>query len=307
MKEYVSAVAVVRSMENLLLTYNDFEQLINARNQNEFDTLLLSKNNSSLSEVWEMLKTFAPDSRELEIMLYQNDFSNLKSVLKAMISNKEPDSYFIQPSNISLETLKEAFQTKNSDILPDYMRETAETAYELLTRTLDGQLTDILIDTATLMTMQKASKDFGGEFIQKYVQLITAFADIKVAYRCSKIQVSKDFMESAVCGSDELDKQSLIRTALAGTDSFIGFLEHTSYINLAEVLKENPELFERYCDNLIMEFAEDAQMKAFGIEPLIAYFIAKETELKNIRIISVCREMGLEKKQIIERLRKSYV
>ena len=277
MKEYVSAVAVVRSMENSLLTYNDFEQLINARNQNEFDTLLLSKNNSSLSEVWEMLKTFAPDSRELEIMLYQNDFSNLKAVLKAMISNKEPDSYFIQPSNISLETLKEAFQTKNSDILPDYMRETAETAYELLTRTLDGQLTDILIDTATLMTMQKASKDFGGEFIQKYVQLITAFADIKVAYRCSKIQVSKDFMESAICGSD------------------------------AEVLKENPELFERYCDNLIMEFAEDAQMKAFGIEPLIAYFIAKETELKNIRIISVCREMGLEKKQIIERLRKSYV
>lgn len=305
-EKYTSAVAFIRAMENSLLTYTELEQLINTNSKNEFDAILLSKNNS-LSETWETIRSFALDNHELQIMLYKNDFNNLKAVLKTMISNKEPDDYFIEPSNISLETFKESFKTKNSDILPDYIRETAENAYELITRTLDGQLMDILIDSKALEAMHNDSKKFGGEFIKKYIEIITVCTDIKISYRCSKIKSSRDFMEMALVENDELDKQLLIKNALAGTDILIDFLEHTQYSNLASILKNNPAEFEKHCDNLIIEFAENARMKAFGIEPLIAYFIAKETESKNLRIISVCKEIGLNKKQITERLRKTYV
>lgn len=305
-EKYTSAVAFIRAMENSLLTYTELEQLINTNSKNEFDAILLSKNNS-LSETWETIRSFALDNHELQIMLYKNDFNNLKAVLKTMISNKEPDDYFIEPSNISLETFKESFKTKNSDILPDYIRETAENAYELITRTLDGQLMDILIDSKALEAMHNDSKKFGGEFIKKYIEIITVCTDIKISYRCSKIKSSRDFMEMALVENDELDKQLLIKNALAGTDILIDFLEHTQYSNLASILKNNPAEFEKHCDNLIIEFAENARIKAFGIEPLIAYFIAKETESKNLRIISVCKEIGLNKKQITERLRKTYV
>lgn len=305
-EKYTSAVAFIRTMENSLLTYPELEQLINTNNKKEFDAILLSKKND-LPEVWKTIRSFAPDSHELEIMLYRNDFNNLKAVLKTMISGKEPDNYFIEPSNISLETFKEAFETKNSDILPDYIRETAENAYELITRTLDGQLMDIIIDSKTLEAMQHDAQKFGGEFIKKYIEIITVCTDIKISYRCSKIKSSRDFMEMALVENNELDKQLLIQNALAGTDILIDFLEHTPYNNLALILRDNPAEFEKYCDNMIIEFAENARMKAFGIEPLIAYFMAKETESKNLRIISVCREIGLDKKQITERLRKTYV
>lgn len=305
--EYASAVSAVKAMENSLFTHGDLEQLINARTQNEFNTLMSSKDTGGLPEVWDMLRTYAPDSRELEILLYRNDFHNLKAVLKAMISNREPEGYFIEPSNVSPELLKEAFRTKNSDILPEYMRETASTAYELLTRTLDGQLADTLIDTSALIAMQKSADDFGGEFIQKYVQTITVCADIKTAYRCSRMQKSRAFLESAVCGSRELDKESLIRATLGGTENLIGFLEHTAYGELAQLLKESPAKFEKRCDDMVTELAEEARLKAFGIEPLIAYYIAKEAETKNLRIISVCRESGADTQTITERLRKLYV
>lgn len=305
--EYASAVSAVKAMENSLFTHSDLEQLINARTQNEFNTIMSSKDTGGLPEVWDMLRTYAPDSRELEILLYRNDFHNLKAVLKAMISNREPDGYFIEPSNVSAELLKEAFRTKNSDILPEYMRETASTAYGLLTRTLDGQLADTLIDTSALTAMQKSADDFGGEFMQKYVQTITVCADIKTAYRCSKMQKSRAFLESAVCGSRELDKESLIRATLGGTENLIGFLEHTAYGELAQLLKESPAQFEKRCDDMVTELAEEAHLKAFGIEPLIAYYIAKEAETKNLRIISVCRESGADTQTITERLRKLYV
>lgn len=305
--EYASAVAAVKAMESSLLTHSDLEQLINARTQNEFSAMTDSRNAGGLPEVWDMLRTYVPDSRELEILLYRNDFHNLKAVLKAMISDKEPDNYFIEPSNITLELLKESFRTKDSDILPEYMRETASAAYELLTRTLDGQLADTFIDTSAILAMQKSSDDFGGEFIQKYVQIITVCADIKTAYRCSKMGKSRAFLESAVCGSHELDKESLIRATLGGTDNLLGFLEHTVYSELAILLKNSPAQFEKRCDDMVMELAEDARMKAFGVEPLIAYYIAKEAEIKNLRIISVCRESDTDIQTITERLRKLYV
>lgn len=305
--EYASAVAVVKAMENSLFTYSDLEQLINARTQNEFNALITAKDTGGLPEVWDMLRTYAPDSRELEILLYRNDFHNLKAVLKAMISGKQPDGYFIQPSNVTPETLEEMFRTKNTDILPEYMRETASTTYELLTRTLDGQLADTLIDTATLTAMQKSARDFGGDFIREYVQIITVCADIKTAYRCSKMQKSRDFLESAVCGSDIIDKESLIRSALSGTESLLGFLEHTVYGELVQLLKDSPAKFEKRCDDMIMELAENSRMKAFGIEPLVAYYIAKEAEVKNLRIIAVCRECRADAHTITERLRKLYV
>ncbi len=304
--EYASAVSAVKAMESFLLKQSDMEQLINATYA-EFESVLSSTERQTLSDVWEMLKSYAPDSRELEILLYRNDFHNLKAVLKAMISNREPEHYIIEPSNVSVDVLKEAFRTKNSDILPDYMRETASEAYELLTETLDGQLSDSLIDASALRAMQKSAEEFGGDFMKKYAELITVCADMKTAYRCSKMGKSRAFLETALCGSTALDKESLIRASLGGTDSVISFLEHTQYGEMAQLLKESPAQFEKYCDDMVTELAETARLQAFGVEPLIAYYIAKETEIRNLRIISVCRESGADIETITERLRKLYV
>ena len=48
-------------------------------------------------------------------------------------------------------------------------------------------------------------------------------------------------------------------------------------------------------------------MRSFGTEPLMAYFIAKETEIKNLRILKVCKECNTNKETIMERMRKLYV
>lgn len=307
--KYANAVAAVKAMESSLITQSEFEQLINARSVSEVDAVLSSKSSekNSLNEVWEMLQDFAPDSEELKILLYRNDFHNLKAALKAVISNREPEQYYITPTNLDLDELKSILTSKEYDYLPEYIRETAEQAYELLTRTLDGQLSDSLIDSAALSSMQKASNEFGGEFIQRYSQLITVCADIKTAYRCSVMNKPYSFIETAVCGSEELDKESLARAAQRGIDSLFSFLESTPYNEAAEILKSSPAQFEKWCDDMITDHAENARMKSFGTEPLAAYFIAKETEIKNLRILKVCKECKTNKEIIMERMRKLYV
>ena len=309
--KYANAVGAVRAMENTLLSKNDIDQLINSKSRAEMEAVIASKVGSSSSEtlvsVWEMLREYAPGCKELEILLYRNDFHNLKAVLKAVISNRDPSDYYISPSNVELSVLADAISKKDYSLLPEYMQKTAEEAYELVTNTLDGQLSDSLIDKASMQAMQKSAADFGSEFMQKYSQLVTACADIKTAYRCSVLNKSAQFMENAICGSSELEKEQLLKAALGGIESLFAFLEGTPYSNAAALLKDSAAQYEKWCDDVIMELAETARMQAFGSDPLAAYYIAKEAEIKNIRILSVCKEFGADKETITERMRKLYV
>ena len=309
--KYANAVGAVRAMENTLLSKSDVDQLISSKSKAEIESILTSKNGASkgddLVSVWEMLREYAPDCKELEILLYKNDFHNLKAVLKAVISNREPSDYYVSPSNVELSVLVEAINKKDYSLLPEYMRKTAEEAYELVTNTLDGQLSDSLIDRSYMEALQKSAEEFGGEFMQRYAQLITASADIKTAYRCSMLNKPSQFMENAICGSRELEKDQLIKAALGGTESLFAFLESTPYSDVAALLKTSAAQYEKWCDDVVLELAETARMQAFGPEPLAAYYIAKEAEIKNLRILSVCKEFGADRETITERMRKLYV
>ena len=310
--KYANAVAAVKAMENQLLSRSDMEQLINASGKGEISSLIAAKRGSgggpgSLNDVWETINGYAPDDKELKILLYRNDFHNLKAALKAMIAGREPQDYYIRPTNLDLDELSTALAAKDYEALPEHIRSTASEAYELLTRTLDGQLADSLIDTAAMRTMQRDAEKFGGDFMKSYARLITAAADIKTAYRCALMKKPKNCIEMAVCGSHGLDKDDLVEAAVSGRESLFSLLESTEYDDGGRMLAKSPALFEKWCDDVIMELAETARMQAFGTDPLAAYYIAAEAELKNLRIITVCKESGAARETITERMRKLYV
>lgn len=309
--KYASAVAAVKAMESTLLTRNDMEQLIGASGKMELEALLAAKKGASAAgsaeNVWDMIRSYAPESRELEILLYKNDFHNLKAALKSMISGREANQYYVRPTNLDLNHLSEILAEKDYESLPKHIRETAREAYEMLVRTSDGQLGDSFIDAQTLRTIQKDSEEFGGEFMQRYALLTAVCADIKTAYRCSRMKKQRVFLETAICGSRELDKDALVTAALEGTESLMTLLEGSSYSEAARLLNGSAAQFEKWCDDVIMEHAQTARMRSFGSEPLAAYYLAAEAEQKNLRIISVCREFGADRETINERMRMLYV
>lgn len=319
--EYASAVAEIRAMESSLLSYSDIERMIGASNLSEVSDILTSCGrephndlsklqqalDNELEEVWNSIHDFIGENEELNILLYKNDFHNLKAAMKALIMNVEPQRYFLKPTVVNLDELPAIVANKRYDELPWYMREPAEKAYEVLTRTLDGQLADAILDTSALNAMQNSAMILHSDFMQKYAQLITVCSDIKTSYRCSRLNKSENFLETALCGSSELDKTSLLRASISGTDGFISFLENSSYYEAAEKLKVSTVLFEKWCDDLIMSYVKSAKMKCFGIEPLAAYYIAKETEIKNLRILLVCKNCGVSNEKTMERMRRLYV
>jgi V/A-type H+-transporting ATPase subunit C len=187
------------------------------------------------------------------------------------------------------------------------MRDAASEAYSILTKSLDGQLADSVIDAACLGAMVSSAEAYGCDFMKKYAQLYVISSDIKTAYRCCLLNKSQHYTEIALCGCDILDKSALIRAASSGTDTLLSYLENSGFREYSDALHESTAAFEKLCDEKLIELAQEAGTKAFGPEPLAAYYIAKETEIKNLRIISVCKSCGVSDDAIRERMRRAYV
>lgn len=64
---------------------------------------------------------------------------------------------------------------------------------------------------------------------------------------------------------------------------------------------------ERAADDELMEVAREAKMVSFGAEILVGYLIAREYEVKNLRILLAGKSVGLTTDALRERMRLSYV
>ena len=132
-------------------------------------------------------------------------------------------------------------------------------------------------------------------------------ADIKIAVRSQKTAKSTDFMKRAMAECDSLSVSQLSKAALSGMDAICEYLRGTAYAEGADALAESPSAFERWCDNRIIQTISPEKYHAFTIGPVIAYVIARQNEIKTVRIILSGKQNELPDDSIRERVREMYV
>lgn len=74
-----------------------------------------------------------------------------------------------------------------------------------------------------------------------------------------------------------------------------------------EYKNNNIASIEKACDDFLIRYIKEAKYFHFGIEPLISYILAKENEIKNLRIILIGKMNGFDRDYIRRALRRSYV
>lgn len=316
---YAYAVSSVHSLENDLLSESFLNQLIDAPDLKTALTLLADKGievskeeeisgvfQSKMNEMWDYLMSIAPDKKELEFLIVKNDFHNLKVCLKAMVINEKGEKPFIYPCIFEPEKMFNALKERDFGELPEFLREQAKQAYEIITSTSDGQLTDLYIDKNALMAMNDMAEQSGNALAIEISKLMTVFCDIRIALRASKGQKSDIFYEYAFAPCEDIDISMLKNASMKGVEEVFHYIETTPYSYLCEY-KDKMAGLEKRCEDDITALLDKARLVAFGAEPLISYYFAYETRIKNMRIILGSKRVGIDKSIIRERIRDIYV
>lgn len=321
-EDYAYAVARIRANENHLLSRSDIEALITAEGFDETVSLLyqkgwIQKNADEFSiagavrqqnqKLWTLLSESVPEKKELEIFTVQNDFFNIKAALKCLFSKKEADSYFAYPASLDTSLIKQAVISRDFSVLGSEFASYAKQAYDVLNQTKTGQMADIILDKAALSYMKEKSRKNGCELVKDITDFLCTCANIKIAVRCAKTKKSLSFAREAVAACGDIDCELLAQKASEGENELYSFLETTAYKKAAQLIGTDTAAFEKWVDDEVTEKTKAAKLVFFGFEPVAAYFYAKSTEIKTVRLILCAKESGLGEDIIRERVREQYV
>ena len=258
-------------------------------------------------KTWKEVRSLADDPSVFDVISYADLFQNLKAALKLAASGKTVSDVFIKDTQISGEEMLDIVKKKEFGRLPDFMAATAREAYETLLHTQDGQLCDIMIDKAALEAIYAAGQRSGENIIREYAESTVAVADIKIAVRSQKTAKSMEFMKKAMAECDSVSVSALMKAASSGMDAIEEYLESTAYKGGAQALRESASAFECWCDNRIIETIRPQLYNPFTIGPVVAYLLARENEIKTVRIILTGKQNDLPEESIRERVREMYV
>lgn len=319
--QYTYAVARIRALEVSLFSASTIEQLMACKTEDECLQVLSEKGwgdtdtpenadailTRESEKIWETIRELRVDMSVFDVLSYPHLFHNLKAAIKEVCTEETNKDIFFDDCSITGEEMLGIIREKNFSKLPDNMAGAAAEAYDSLLHTRDGQLCDVIIDRATLDAIYQAGEKAKDDIIRDYAESTVAVADIKIAVRCAKTGKNLDFIQRALSPCKSFSIDALAKAAMNGQDAICEYLSGTEYREGAEALAESPSAFERWCDNRIIYTIQPQKYKAFSVGPLVAYVLARENEIKTVRIILSGKQNGLSDDSIRERVREMYV
>ena len=319
---FTSQVAQIRTKENSLLSDQDINSLMQCPTYEDCIQFLLDKgwgptDHDTPEELlalerdktWTLMRSLCNDQqmKSFDIFRLSTDFHNLKVAIKESYAQKEVPNVYMSGGNYPIELFRKTAADNDFAPLPLTMMRAAEEARDVLFHTGDSQLCDVIIDRAALQSIYQAGKATGNDLLKGYAELKAAAANINIAIRACKANKDIDFLQRAFCECESISVQKLTAATRNGLDSIYEYLETTSYADAIDAIKESPAAFDRWCDNRMMKLIRPQKYNAFTISPLAAYVLAKENEMKSVRMILSGKLNHLDEQQIRERLRESYV
>ena len=283
--------------------------MMNVKSAEDYEVIL----GEELKRLYQVMYDISPVKFPVDLMSIKYDYQNVKVILKGIFLKEDLSCLLIPVGTYDVFKLKDSIENSELRDLAPIMREAIEEVMINFESTKDPQMIDIILDKYMFKALVQIKHEIKDAFIDKYVVALIDSTNLKTLLRVKKQNKGREFLESVIIDGWSIDK-----------DKFLGMLndaiENIStkllFTNYAEFIKTGIEyytktnsvsLLEKLVDNFIMNMMKNAKIIPFGVEPLIAYIYAKETEIKIIRIIMVGKLNNISGEIVRERLRDSYV
>ncbi len=268
---------------------------------------------AELKRVYELMREISKEGIVVDLMALKYDYHNLKVMIKGIKLDKDLSDLYIPIGTIDFKKLESAFL---ADDLRDFQPEFKDAIEAVMTdyeTTKDPQRIDLILDKYYISHLYKMAKKTEIPLFIDYVEDIVDFTNIKTLIRLKKQGKDIRFLEDVLLPNGKIDKDEILLSLNESTDVIINkFKNYRIGPGLKTGLERYQETgklsdFEKTADNYLMELNKPSKQVIFGPEPLFSYLIAKETEIKVLRIILVSKINKLSSDAIKERLRDLYV
>lgn len=286
--------------------YGDGKELANPR---DFEGVLRAEQR----RVTELVFSILPEKEELEMLLYPADYHNVKVLLKAEFLGIDPKVYLTEGGAVPSEKMSQMIKERNFMFLSLPMKYAIQEAIDLFAKGRDPQEIDIVLDKACYKDMLTQAEKTENDFLIGYVRLCIDILNLTTFVRLREMGKAWAFFQKVFLEGGTIDERVFTASYEEGYSQFADKLTPYGLRDVlaagGAVVKETGKytLLEKLCDDLRMKYLRDAKYMTAGLAPIMAFFIAKESEIKNLRMVLTGKLAGTSEETMKERLRETYV
>ena len=296
---YTYATGRVRVLESRLLNRQAFERIIESQAISEAIFILKEYGlspflNENLTIAYKVLDELSLDREVPVAFRIKYDLYNLKTILRSKIINTKADTLsklgVLGPDLIRKMANKERLTSVPFDYIPLIQR----------TEGLDLRLLNFIFDKymANYMLAIFERYDFLKDYFKRYI-------DLKNLDFYFRLKEKTAILKDALLDGGYLNRAQFLR----GFDvKEARQYDMITTPGLEHYAREGSlSLFEKLCDDYLLNFLKPAKYMPFGIEPLFSYVIALEYQARSIDMILFSKKNEIPKDAIRKNLRESYV
>jgi V/A-type H+-transporting ATPase subunit C len=324
---YAYAVGRIRALETKLLTKADFSRLLDAADipqalralaelgypvseeTREYEPVLMAEQEAALH----LLGQLSEAEGLMELFRRRYDYHNLKVLLKAKHSQQELEHAVLDLGLVSLEDLAEAVMGDDPDSLPPPLARAMIAAESAYAEIRAPQELDIAVDQEQYAFMAEELGRLNNAFLQAWLIREVDLLNIKAFLRLRWLGENLKSLERDMAPGGSLDVEFFREIREESLESLTQMFQRTPYGKaIADGIsqlqaRESFAPLERNCDDLLIQFLRRSRETSFGVEPVVAYLMLKEFEIKAVRAVLVGKLNDLPKERIKERLAGEYV
>lgn len=253
----------------------------------------------------ELFAQLMHDPPIVELLKSRDDFANLRLVLRRVLTGKALGGDYSPDGNASPDVFSSVFEEERYDLLPDYMRQAADAAVLAYYEKKDVRQIDYAIDAAEAGYNLAKARRLGSAFLTGLFKIQIDLTNIRTMFRL-KFTESEDRKVFLDGGFIELER--FIHGLDLGYEALGPLFFVTPYHHIVEAgaayLASNKSFLklEQQCDEHLGGFLKLTVQITAGPQPIIAYLLMKENEIRTVRLILTAKRNSLDTKLILDRI-----
>ncbi len=319
---YAFATAQVRALETQMLnraTLLDmtnapgFEQAIESLGSTEY---ALGAGAKDFEQVENMLKAKRSEIRQLFVNLMQDepliellkekdDFANLRLALRRELTDKPIGVDYSDEGSIPAEQFEEVFEQENYSPLPMYMQEAIECAVLAYYQDKDVRQIDFALDRCQAKYKIEKALELNNMFLEGLFRIQIDLINIRTMLR---LKFAESEERNVFIPGGYIEQERLKHGLDVGYEAIAALFFATPYYDVVEsgaaylASRKSFLRLEHNCQEYLNGYLRTTNQITAGPQPVIAYLLLKENEIRTLRLILTAKKNNLDTKLILDRL-----
>lgn len=319
---YTCQTAQVRALETQMLTATALMDMANAPTFEEAAGVLaageyaLPQTTANLDELETLLRDKRAVLRDLFaqlcidepiVKLFKSrvDFANLRLALRRTLTQTPVGIDYSDQGNVPSECFEQVFEQEQYHLLPDYMQQAAEQAVLAYYQNKDIRRIDHALDAAQAYYNLTQARRLKSPFLQGLFRIHIDLTNIRTMLR---LKFTGSDQRNVLLPGGYVEPERFDKALEMGYESIAQLFFATPYYRIVEAgaaglaADDSFLKLEQLCDRHLAGFLKTTVQITAGPQPIIAYLLMKENEIRTVRFILTAKKNGLDTKLILDRL-----